>query len=177
MSLAIGHKLAHYEILEPTGKGGMGEVYRAHDSKLGRDVAIKVLPDEFAQEEERLRRFQREPKVLASLNHPNIAAIYGLEQSGSTHFLPYRSPQRLLATGRRQRGGRTTPDERASSDSFVVVPDGNTLTLVERSPTAGHNINVLSLEGDRTPEPFLHTDFTETRPVFSPDGQDCLLLR
>ena len=87
MSLDPGHKLAHYEILEPIGKGGMGEVYRAKDGKLGRDVAIKVLPDEFAQDEERLRRFQREAKVLASLNHPNIASIYGLEQSGETHYL------------------------------------------------------------------------------------------
>ena len=65
----------------------MGDVYRAKDSKLGRDVAIKVLPDEFAQDEERLRRFQREAKVLASLNHPNIAAIYGLEKSAQTHCL------------------------------------------------------------------------------------------
>ena len=87
MSFRAGTKLAHYEIVEPIGKGGMGEVYRAKDSKLGRDVAIKVLPDEFAQDEERLRRFQREAKVLASLNHPNIAAIYGLEQSGDTHYL------------------------------------------------------------------------------------------
>ena len=87
MSLQPGHKLAHYEILDPIGKGGMGEVYQARDGKLGRDVAIKVLPDEFAQDEERLRRFQREAKVLASLNHPNIASIYGLEQSESTHYL------------------------------------------------------------------------------------------
>ncbi len=87
MSFQAGHKLAHYEILEPIGKGGMGEVYRARDGKLGRDVAIKVLPDEFAQDTERLKRFQREAKVLASLNHPNIAAIYGLEHSESTHYL------------------------------------------------------------------------------------------
>ena len=87
MSLDRGQQLAHYEILEPIGKGGMGEVYRAKDSKLGRDVAIKVLRDEFAQDQERLRRFQREAKVLASLNHPNIAAIYGLEQSGEIHYL------------------------------------------------------------------------------------------
>ena len=65
----------------------MGEVYRARDPKLGRDVAIKVLPDELAGDEERLRRFEREAKVLASLNHTNIGAIYGFEQSGSTHYL------------------------------------------------------------------------------------------
>ncbi|TDI44942.1 MAG: serine/threonine-protein kinase [Acidobacteria bacterium] len=87
MSLQPGTRLAHYEILEPIGKGGMGEVYRARDGKLGRDVAIKVLPEAFAEDTERLKRFQREAKVLASLNHPNIAAIYGLEQSGSTHYL------------------------------------------------------------------------------------------
>jgi serine/threonine protein kinase len=85
--LQAGHKLAHYEILEPIGKGGMGEVYRAKDSKLGRDVAIKVLPDEFAENEERLARFKREAKVLASLNHPGIAAIHGLEESEGTHYL------------------------------------------------------------------------------------------
>jgi len=87
MSLKAGHKLAHYEIVAPIGKGGMGEVYQATDKKLGRDVAIKVLPEVFAEDEERLRRFRREAKVLASLNHPNIAAIYGLEQSGTTHYL------------------------------------------------------------------------------------------
>ena len=87
MSLAPGTRLAHYEILEAIGKGGMGEVYRAKDSKLGRDVAIKVLPEEFAENEECLARFKREAKVLASLNHPNIASIYGLEQSGETHYL------------------------------------------------------------------------------------------
>ena len=61
----------------------MGEVYQVHDTKLGRDVAIKVLPEQFARDSERLARFQREAKLLASLNHPNIAAIYGLEQSGT----------------------------------------------------------------------------------------------
>ena len=87
MSLSPGSKLAHYEIVEPIGKGGMGEVYRAKDTKLGRDVAIKVLPEEFSRDKERLARFKREAKVLASLNHPNIASIYGLEQSKGTHYL------------------------------------------------------------------------------------------
>ena len=73
--------LGPYEILAPLGKGGMGEVYRAKDTKLDREVAIKVLPDSLARDPERLARFQREAKVLASLNHPNIATIYGLEES------------------------------------------------------------------------------------------------
>lgn len=87
MPLANGVKLGPYEILAAIGAGGMGEVYRARDSKLGRDVALKVLPATFAGDAERLERFQREAKVLASLNHPNIAAIYGLEDSGATHAL------------------------------------------------------------------------------------------
>ena len=82
-----GTKLAHYEILSPLGKGGMGEVWRARDTKLGREVAIKTLPEEFARDAERLAQFEREAKLLASLNHPNIAAIYGLEESDGTRFL------------------------------------------------------------------------------------------
>jgi serine/threonine protein kinase len=83
----IGKTLAHYEITSQLGKGGMGEVYRAKDKVLGRDVAIKVLPEEFAKDADRVARFQREAKLLASLNHPNIAAIHGLEEANGTHFL------------------------------------------------------------------------------------------
>jgi len=79
MSLVPGDRLGSYEVVGPLGAGGMGEVYRARDTKLGRSVAVKVLPDLFASDPERLARFTREAQVLASLNHPNIAAIYGLE--------------------------------------------------------------------------------------------------
>src|ERR1700680_3682095 len=79
MPLSVGTKLGPYEILAAIGAGGMGEVYRAADTKLKRDVAIKVLPEAFARDPERMARFQREAEVLASLNHPNIAAIYGVE--------------------------------------------------------------------------------------------------
>src|SRR5206468_2108982 len=71
--------IAHYRITAKLGEGGMGEVYRATDTKLGRDVAIKILPDSFAHDRDRMARFAREAQVLASLNHPNIAAIYGVE--------------------------------------------------------------------------------------------------
>src|SRR5262249_41848042 len=81
MALQIGQQLGSYEITSLIGKGGMGEVYRARDSKLKRDVAIKVLPDTFSQDTERVARFQREAEVLASLSHPNIAVIHGLEES------------------------------------------------------------------------------------------------
>ncbi len=83
----IGKTLGHYEITDKLGQGGMGSVWLAQDSKLGRQVAIKTLPEEFAQDEERLARFEREAKLLASLNHPNIAAIYGLEEDTGTRFL------------------------------------------------------------------------------------------
>jgi len=83
----IGKKLAHYEIIEKIGQGGMGEVYRARDTKLGREAAIKVLPPMFAQDVERLGRFKREAKLLASLNHANIATLYGLEEDNGQHFL------------------------------------------------------------------------------------------
>jgi hypothetical protein len=87
MTLASGTKMGPYEILAPLGAGGMGEVYRARDTKLNRDVALKVLPTAMASDAERMARFQREAQVLASLNHPNIAAIYGLEESSGTRAL------------------------------------------------------------------------------------------
>jgi eukaryotic-like serine/threonine-protein kinase len=87
MSLANGYKLAHYEIVGPLGAGGMGEVYRARDARLGRDVAIKALSSAFAGDPERLARFRREAQTLASLNHPNIAAIFGLEEADGVPHL------------------------------------------------------------------------------------------
>jgi len=87
MPIQSGTHLGPYEIISAIGAGGMGEVYRAHDAKLGRDVAIKVLPEAFARDAERMARFQREAKVLASLDHPNIATIHGLEESGGTRAL------------------------------------------------------------------------------------------
>ena len=82
-----GHEFGHYRIVSPLGVGGMGEVYRAHDLKLGRDVAIKTLPYQFARDRERVSRLRREARTLASLNHPHIAAIYGLEEFDETDFL------------------------------------------------------------------------------------------
>jgi Tol biopolymer transport system component len=87
MALAAGKRLGSYEVVAQIGAGGMGEVYRAHDTKLGRDVAIKVLPANFVNDPERLSRFQREARMLAALNHPNIATIYGLEQCGEVTCL------------------------------------------------------------------------------------------
>jgi serine/threonine protein kinase/tetratricopeptide (TPR) repeat protein len=87
MPLSAGTRLGAYEILSPLGAGGMGEVYRARDPKLGRDVAIKVLPESVAQDAERLARFEREARSLASLNHPNIVTIFSVEEAGGSRFL------------------------------------------------------------------------------------------
>ena len=87
MSVSAGTRLGPYSVLEQIGAGGMGEVYRAHDAKLGRDVAVKILPEAFARDPERLARFQREARALASLNHPNIVTIFSVEESEGVHFL------------------------------------------------------------------------------------------
>src|SRR5215467_8916058 len=87
MALTIGTVLGSHEITALLGKGGMGEVYRARDLKLKREVAIKILPEEFARDADRVSRFQREAELLASLNHPNIAAIYNVEEASNSRFL------------------------------------------------------------------------------------------
>ena len=87
MAIKIGIQIGSHEITALLGKGGMGEVYRARDTKLKRDVAIKILPDEFSRDPDRVSRFQREAEVLASLNHSNIAAIYHLEEARGSRFL------------------------------------------------------------------------------------------
>ena len=95
MPLAPGTRVGTYEIAALIGRGGMGEVYRARDLKLGREVAVKILPDVFARDPDRLARFQREAKVLAALNHPHIAAIYGFEEGSTNASL--HEPIRALA--------------------------------------------------------------------------------
>src|SRR6266576_2151079 len=87
MPLSIGDKIGHYEVLSLLGQGGMGEVYRAKDAKLDRNVAIKVLPQTLARDPERLARFEREAKVLASLDHPNIGHIHGIVDSEDSRGL------------------------------------------------------------------------------------------
>ena len=110
----IGQNLSHYRIEEELGRGGMGVVYRATDSKLGRQVAIKVLPESFAQNPERLARFEREARMLAALNHPNIAAIHGIEEEQGTRFLvlellPGKILKGPLPVGERCASGARSP--------------------------------------------------------------------
>jgi len=122
MALATGTKLGSYELLAQIGAGGMGEVYKAHDTKLGRDVAIKILPEAFAHDPERLSRFQREAKMLAALNHPNIATIYGLEQSNGTSYLVMELVSgETLAEGIKREGAVPVGDALAICKQIAVA--------------------------------------------------------
>ncbi len=96
MALEVGSRLGHYNVTALIGEGGMGQVYQATDTSLDRQVAIKVLPDAFASDPERLARFEREAKVLASLNHPNIGHTYG-DSTGTVELLS--APNRAAGTG------------------------------------------------------------------------------
>src|SRR5262245_14170683 len=119
MSLVVGSKIGPYEIRSPLGEGGMGVVFRAHDTKLGRDVAIKALPAAFATDAYHLSRFQREAQILASLNHPNIAHIYGLEDSGEMQCIVMELVEgETLAT--RLKRGPMSPDEAVNTAKQIA---------------------------------------------------------
>src|ERR1700758_5286519 len=115
----IGTKVAHYEITAHLGSGGMGDVYQATDTKLGRGVAIKFLPEAFNHDTERVARFQREARVLASLNHPNIAAIHGLEEINGRHFLVMELVPGETLADRIKRGA--VPIEEAQRISWQIA--------------------------------------------------------
>jgi serine/threonine protein kinase len=117
MSVAAGTRIGPYQVTSLIGAGGMGEVYRARDTALGRDVALKVLPEAFAQDAERIARFRREAQVLASLNHPHIAAIYGLESTGKTSALALEfvdGDHRAASAGDRRCGRGRAADRRGA---------------------------------------------------------------
>jgi Tol biopolymer transport system component/tRNA A-37 threonylcarbamoyl transferase component Bud32 len=139
MPLMAGAKLGPYEILAPLGAGGMGEVYRARDTKLGRDVALKVLPEAFAKDAERMARFKREALVLASLNHPNIASIYGLEDSGNAHALvmelvegPTLADKILVAQGPRSGPAAFREEEPQRRRAGVALPIDEALAIANQ---------------------------------------------
>ena len=104
MPLTIGSQLGTHEIIALLGKGGMGEVYRARDLKLKREVAIKILPEEFSRDADRVSRFQREAEVLASLNHPNIAGIHDLQEASGSRFLVLELVEGEALSNRIERG-------------------------------------------------------------------------
>jgi serine/threonine protein kinase len=143
----IGTTLSHYRIVEKIGKGGMGEVYRAHDERLDRDVTIKVLPEEVAGDKERLARFEREAKLLASLSHQNIATLYGLEEvdlpvattddrGRPQHVIPRSFPRHGVAKGEAG-SDEESPEARATSRSEQSPEDsGDPSTHGAEAPLA-----------------------------------------
>ena len=164
MSLASGTRLGPYEILAPLGAGGMGEVYRARDTKLGRDVAIKVLPELFASDAERLARFTREAQTLASLNHPNIAAIYGLEEG----------PAEEGPAARTERGpGKPDPHVRALVMELVEGEDlsqriaRGAIPLEEALPIAKQIAEALEAAHEQG---IIHRDLKPANVKVRPDG-------
>jgi len=170
MPVTIGRQLGSYEITALLGKGGMGEVYRARDTKLKREVAIKILPDEFSRDPSRVSRFQREAEVLASLNHPNIAAIYDLEETGETRFLG-------ISWIRADGGGEVQSLLPGSNTPSSFSPDGTRLAYYSSNPGTGGDIWMLPLDvsdpdhpKQQKPEVFLNSPISENLPAFSPDG-------
>src|SRR5258708_6361157 len=147
MALTSGTKLGPYEIRSTLGVGGMGEVYRASDSKLGRDVALKVILRELAQDLQLMARFQREAQVLASLNHTNIASIYGLEDSGDVHALVMELVE-----------GPTLADRIAES----------AMPLEEALPIAKQIAEALEYAHDRG---IVHRDLKPANIKVTPDGK------
>lgn len=147
MTINSGTHLAHYEILSAIGAGGMGEVFRARDTKLNRDVAIKVLPDAFAQDSDRLARFQREAQVLASLNHSNIASIYGIEESDGHHALVME-----LVEGR-------TLDDRLQAGSIPIDESLNIARQIADALAGAHERGII------------HRDLKPANVKVTPDGQ------
>src|SRR5260370_38580557 len=119
--IAHGTLLGTYEVLSQIGAGGMGGVYQARDTKLGRDVGIKVLPEAFEHDPQRLSRFQREAKMLASLNHPNIATIHGLEESNGTHYLVMELVPGETLRERESAGLLVVLDQREGIDSGQLL--------------------------------------------------------
>ncbi len=149
MPLTPGSRLGTYEIAEQIGSGGMGEVYRAHDTKLGRDVAVKVLPDLFANDPERLARFQREAELLASLNHPNIASIYGLEEAEGVRALVLELVE-----------GPTLAD-------VIQQSTGAGIPLADALPIASQIVDALEAAHERR---IIHRDLKPANVKVKPDG-------
>ena len=195
MAIAAGTRLGQYEVGEQLGVGGMGEVYRATDTKLRREVAIKVLPDAFSQDPKRLTRFQREAHLLASLNHPNIAAIYGLEESGNTQFLVLELVEGETLADRLTKGAISFEESFAFAKQVAealeaahekgvihrdlkpanikVTPDGTVKVLdfglAKAFESDGRSVDLSQMQTATVPEPTLDGTILGTPAYMSPE--------
>jgi serine/threonine protein kinase len=147
MALSAGTRLGPYEIIATVGAGGMGEVYRAHDTRLNRDIALKILPQSVAADPDRLARFQREAEVLAALNHPNIAHVHGLEESNGT---------------------RARVMEFVEGETLAARIARGPVSLDEALPIARQIANVLESMHERG---IVHRDLKPANIMVMPDGQ------
>ena len=155
MSIESGSRLGVYQIVAPLGEGGMGQVYRAHDTKLGRDVAIKVIGHSFVDDAERVARFQREAQILASLNHPHIAAIYGLEDAGATQFLVLE-----LVEGETLADRLARPEGRAPHSNAIPINEAIAIALqIADALEAAHEKGII------------HRDLKPANIALTADGQ------
>ena len=160
MPVTSGTRFGSYEILSLLGAGGMGEVYRAHDVRLGRTIAIKVLPDALASDPDRLARFEREAKVLASLSHPHIAALYGFEEADGRHLLLMELVEGETLAERLMRGPMTVDEALESAQQIAdALESAHEKGIVHRDLKPANvklapdgRVKVLDFGLDRVPE-------------------------
>ncbi len=173
----VGRQLGHYQILALLGKGGMGEVYRARDTRIGREVAIKVLPAVYSRDAERLRRFEQEARAAGMLNHPNILVVHDIgSASPESGGAPYIVSELLEGETLRARlnGSALTP--RKAIDYALKSPshwsrDGRFIIYQQTDPKTKRDVWVLPVTGDRKPFAFLQTPANEEEGRLSPDGR------
>jgi serine/threonine protein kinase len=190
----IGSTLGHYRVVEKIGTGGMGVVHLARDERLDRDVAIKTLPEDLAADPDRLRRFEREAKLLASLSHQNIATLYCLEEHGGRRFLVMelaagetlaerlkRRPISLqdaleialeIAEGLEAAHARGIIHRDLKPANVMLSPEGKVKILdFDQNPQGTYDVWILPLDGESEAYPFVQTRFEEAGGDFSPDGR------
>lgn len=168
-SVLTGRRLGIYQVYALLGAGGMGEVYRARDTKVGRDVAIKILPRLFTSDPDRLARFEREARVLATLNHPNIGAIYGLEESDGLRALVLELVEGNTLAERIQRGPVRLSEADGRTRAYMVS---------EQSESGTEALIISALDGSEKRSLAQHIPrFPRVRPAWAPDGHRIAYIR